>query len=47
VREAGGKVTGLDGAPFSVERPAVVAAANSVLHAELMEVLQKDRGTTR
>jgi myo-inositol-1(or 4)-monophosphatase len=44
--EAGGTVTGLDGAPFSVERPAVVASANPELHAELMEVLKKTRDTS-
>lgn len=39
VQEAGGVVTGLDGSPFDLARPAVVAAANETLHRELMGLL--------
>lgn len=40
-QEAGGTVTGLDGTPFSVDRPAVVAAGNATLHKALMGILQR------
>jgi len=42
VREAGGTVSGLDGGPFDLARPAAVAAANAELHGELMQVLQRN-----
>ncbi|MCE9555533.1 MAG: inositol monophosphatase [Planctomycetes bacterium] len=38
-QEAGGVVTGLDGSPFRVDRPAVVAAGNAILHRELLGIL--------
>jgi myo-inositol-1(or 4)-monophosphatase len=39
IREAGGVVTTIDGGPFQLEQHALIAAGNSVLHAELGAVL--------
>jgi len=38
-QEAGGIVTGLDGGPFDLARPAVVAAGNEALHRALVGIL--------
>jgi myo-inositol-1(or 4)-monophosphatase len=40
VEEAGGKITGLDGEPFSIYSKAILAS-NGFLHASMIEVLQK------
>jgi myo-inositol-1(or 4)-monophosphatase len=37
--EAGGIITGIDGKPFSLERPRFVAAGSAGLHAELFELV--------
>jgi hypothetical protein len=37
--EAGGIITGIDGKPFSLERPRFVAAGSAGLHAELVELV--------
>jgi myo-inositol-1(or 4)-monophosphatase len=39
VREAGGMLTHLDGTPFSLDRPQLVAAATPSLHREVQQVL--------
>jgi len=41
VEEAGGVVWNIDGGPFSLARPLLVAAANAQLARELVETLQK------
>jgi len=41
VREAGGVMTGIDGSPFNLERPHLVAAANQQLHDQLVSVLSR------
>jgi myo-inositol-1(or 4)-monophosphatase len=46
VREAGGMITGIDGRPFSVERPKFIAAGSAALHAQLFELIG-DRPTRR
>jgi myo-inositol-1(or 4)-monophosphatase len=39
VREAGGTLTGIDGLPFSLDRPPFVAAATAELHAEVLALV--------
>jgi myo-inositol-1(or 4)-monophosphatase len=39
ITEAGGKITALNGQPFSLERPTFIAAASAALHAELFELV--------
>jgi myo-inositol-1(or 4)-monophosphatase len=39
IQEAGGIITGIDGRPFSLERPTFIAAGSAVLHAELFELV--------
>jgi myo-inositol-1(or 4)-monophosphatase len=39
IREAGGVATALDGGPLDLERPTLVAAGNTILHAELVAAL--------
>ena len=38
IREAGGLVTGLDGADFNLEQPRLLAAATPQLHAEILRL---------
>ena len=42
VEEAGGRVTGLDGAPLDIERPTVLAS-NGIIHDEMLAVLREVR----
>ena len=44
VRQAGGSVTGMDGRPFRVDQPHLIAAASPELHAELLEALSRATG---
>jgi myo-inositol-1(or 4)-monophosphatase len=39
VTEAAGTITGIDGKPFSLERPAFIAAGSTGLHAELFNLV--------
>jgi len=39
VSEAGGTITGIDGQPFSVERPKFIAAGSAKLHADLLALV--------
>ena len=39
VTEAGGTISGFDGQPFSLEKPAFVAAATGKLHATLFDLV--------
>ena len=43
VEEAGGRVTGVDGAPLDLERPTVLAS-NGIIHDEMLAVLRQVRG---
>jgi myo-inositol-1(or 4)-monophosphatase len=47
VQEAGGIVTGLEGRPVDLERPAFAAAATPQLHAELISLLAGTAGAPR
>jgi len=40
VLEAGGRVTGFKGEPFSIDQPAIVAS-NGLIHEEMLDVLRK------
>lgn len=40
VAEAGGQVTALDGSPFDVNRPSLLASNGSALHGELVQALR-------
>ena len=42
VEEAGGRVTGLDGAPLDIDRPTVLAS-NGIIHDEMLAVLREVR----
>ncbi len=44
IRQAGGIVTGMDGGPFRLEEPHLIAAASGDLHAELLEALARVPG---
>jgi myo-inositol-1(or 4)-monophosphatase len=39
VTEAGGTITGIDGAPFSVDRPKFIAAGSAELHTALLSLI--------
>jgi len=41
IREAGGVVSAIDGTPFSLENPPLVAACNEKVHQELIRLLQR------
>jgi myo-inositol-1(or 4)-monophosphatase len=41
VREAGGIVTDIRGAPLEIDRPEMVAASSPALHAEVMQILRQ------
>jgi len=38
IQEAGGVITGTDGLPFSMSKPSFLAAANTVLHQQFLEM---------
>jgi myo-inositol-1(or 4)-monophosphatase len=40
LREAGGTLSGVDGRPFDLEHPTIVATATETLHRQLLEVLR-------
>jgi myo-inositol-1(or 4)-monophosphatase len=39
VIEAGGRITGIDGSPFSVDRPKFIAAGSTELHSKLYRLI--------